>query len=319
MRLSSFAALVAAPVLVVGLVACSGEPQTEGPGTVGTDTPAACAPSGPISEAVSVSDDVGTEPTVDFNAPLSLPAVQRTVITDGDGAELQDGATAKIHFTVYNGETGDRLDSTGYEPTGLFEATLDDTVLLSGLVQTLRCTTVGSRVVGVVPPSAAFGDAGNDQIGVGPGQSVVFIVDVVDVVEPLKPAAWTSDVPEVVFGSDGTPTVTLPAGDPPAELLMDVIEKGDGETVTASDAPKLDYQGTSWDTGEVFDQSFGGDPIALPATQYVKGFTAAILGQKVGSTLLVSIPPDYAYGPDANAHPLGGQTLLFVIEILSIS
>lgn len=318
MRLSPFAALAVVPVLVFGLVACAGEPQQEGPGTVGTDTPAACAPSGPISEAVTISGDFGVEPQVDFSAPLSLPAVQRTVAIKGDGVELQDGATAEIYFTVYNGETGERLDSTGYDESGLFEATLDDTVLLSGLVQTLRCTTVGSRVVSVVPPADAFGDAGNEQIGIGPGEPVVFVVDVVGVVEPLKPTAWTTDVPEVIFAQDGTPAVTLPDTDPPAELLLDVIEKGDGETVTEADSPQLNYQGTSWNTGEIFDQSYGGDPIALPATQYVKGFTAAILGQKVGSTLLVSIPPQYAYGLDPDAHPLGGQTLVFVIEILSL-
>jgi peptidylprolyl isomerase len=53
-------------------------------------------------------------------------------------------------------------------------------------------------------------------------------------------------------------------------------------------------------------------------TQYVKGFTEALIGQKVGSTLLVSIPPELAYGTDPNAHQLGGQTLLFVIQIRAI-
>jgi peptidylprolyl isomerase len=319
MRLSPIAALVAAPALVLALVGCSGEAPAEGPGTVGTDSPAACAPSGPISEAVKATGDFDTEPQVQFNAPLSVPAVQRTVVIEGDGVELQDGATAKIHFTVYNGQTGDRLDSTGYEEAGLFDATVDESVLLPGLVQTLRCATVGSRIVGVVPPADAFGDQGNEQIGVGPGEPVVFVVDVVDAIEPLKPATWTTDVPEVVFGQDGVPVLTLPETDPPADLLLDVIEEGDGETVTAADAPQLDYQGTSWETGEIFDQSYGGDPIALPASQYVKGFSAAIIGQKVGSTLLVSIPPQYGYGTDPDAHALGGQTLVFVIEILSIS
>ena len=81
---------------------------------------------------------------------------------------------------------------------------------------------------------------------------------------------------------------------------------------------EIDYQGTSWQTGEVFDQSYGRQPLNLPVTQYVKGFTQAVIGQKVGSTLLVSIPPELAYGTDPNAHQLGGQTLLFVIQIRAI-
>lgn len=319
MRLSPLAAVAAVPVLVLALAACTPSDQPEDPGTVGTDTPVACAPSGPISEAVRVTGDFGAAPEVEFDAPLAVPAVQRTVVIEGDGARLQDGAVAQIHFAVYSGETGAELDSTGYDPAGVFEATVDEQLLLAGLVKTLRCSDVGSRVVSVVPASDAFGSAGNEQIGVGPDEAVVFVVDVVGVTEPLKPAAWTGDVPEVVFGADGTPTVTLPAGGPPAELVMQVIEEGDGAEITASDSPQLDYQGTSWETGEVFDQSYGGTPIALPATQYVKGFTAAILGQRVGATLLVSIPPEYAYGTDPDAHPLGGQTLLFVIEVRSIS
>ena len=80
----------------------------------------------------------------------------------------------------------------------------------------------------------------------------------------------------------------------------------------------LDYQGTSWQTREIFDQSYGAEPISLAANGFVKGFSAAIEGQKVGSTLLVTIPAEYAYGTDPAAHDLGGQTLLFVIEIKGV-
>lgn len=315
MRLRPILALFTVPVLAAGLVACTPEPEAT-PDVEGTDTPVACAPSGPISEAVEVTGDFDTEPTTTFPAPVSVPAVQRTVVIEGDGAEIQDGAQVNIHFTVYSGQTGNALDETGYEPSQVLPVTVDETALLAGLVKTLRCAHVGDRIVSVVPPADAFGDTGNETIGVDPGESVVFVVDVVSVVEPLQPN-WTTDVPEVSFGDDGTPTVTL-TGEPPAELKLAVLEEGDGPTVTALDAPQLDYQGTSWQTGEVFDQSYGGQPLNLPVTQYVKGFTQAVIGQKVGSTLLVSIPPELAYGLDPNAHQLGGQTLLFVIQIRAI-
>lgn len=316
MRLHPIAALAAVPALVLALAACAPTEEPQEPETIGTDSPVACTPSGPISEAISVSDNVGEQPEIDFNAPVSVSAVQRTVVVEGDGPTLQDNAIAQIHFTLVNGESGTEIDSTGYTVEGLFQANVDENVLLSGLVKTIRCAKVGSRIVSVVPPTDAFGSQGNESLGINPDDALVFVVDVVDV---LQPAAWEDDVPEVTFADDGTPTVTLPDTAPPAELVMTVLEQGDGETVTASSAPQLDYQGTSWDTGEVFDQSYGKQPIALPATQYVKGFTAALLGQKVGSTLLVSIPPALAYGTDPAAHDLGGQTLVFLIQIRSIS
>jgi peptidylprolyl isomerase len=315
MRLRPVFALLAVPVLAAGLVACTAEAPEE-PDVEGTDTPVACSPSGPISEAVEVSGDFDTEPTTTFAAPVTVPALQRTVVIEGDGTEIQDGAQVNIHFTVYSGQTGNALDATGYQPSQVLPVTVDESALLPALVKTLRCAQVGDRIVSVVPPADAFGDTGNETIGVDPGETIVFVVDVVSVVEPLQPN-WTTDVPEVSFGEDGTPSVTL-TGEAPAELKLAVLEEGDGETVTALDAPQLDYQGTSWQTGEVFDESYGKQPINLPVTQYVKGFTQALIGQKVGSTLLVSIPPELAYGADPDASPLGGQTLLFVIQIRAI-
>lgn len=320
MRLPHLLVLVAAPLLVAGLAGCTpDEPADPDPGSIGTDTPVACAPSGPVSEAIEVSGEFGAEPVVDFTPPVSVPAVQRTVLIEGDGAEVQDGAEVRVHFTLYNGDTGELIDSTGYDDASTLAMIVDESAYLPGLVKTVRCATIGSRVLSVVPPSEAFGDAGNQQLGITGSTSLVFVLDVVAPVEQLRPAEWTENVPEVTFGADGVPVVTLPDADPPADLVMTVLREGDGEVVTKVDSPQLDYQGTSWDTGEIFDQSYGKSPIALPAGQYVPGFTAAILGQRVGSALLVSIPPDLAYGTDPAAHPLGGQTLLFVIEILSIS
>ncbi len=318
MRTLPFAAALAVPALILSLAACAPTDEPETPDTAGTDTPVACAPSGPYSDSVEVSGDFDTQPAVEFPAPLAPTATQRTLITEGDGTELQDGAQVQVHFTMFNGETGEESSTTGYDEANLFTMTVDEAQYLPGLVKTVRCGTVGSRIVGVVPASDAFGDAGNADVGIGPGESLVFVIDLVTIVEPLKPAEWVTDVPEVTFDSADAPVVTLPDSGPPSDLRMAVLEEGDGEVVTAADSPSLDYQGTSWETGEVFDQSYGSSPIALPATGYVQGFSAAIIGQKVGSTLLVSIPPELAYGTDPAGHQLGGQTLLFVIQIRSV-
>jgi FKBP-type peptidyl-prolyl cis-trans isomerase len=317
MRTLPFAAALAVPALILSLAACAPADEPETPDTAGTDTPVACAPSGPYSEAVEVSGDFDTVPTVEFPAPLTPNATQRTVITEGDGTEIQDGAQVQVHFAMFNGETGEAASSTGYDEAQLFTLTVDEAQYLPGLVKTVRCGTIGSRIVGVIPASDAFGDAGNTDVGIGPGEPLVFVIDLVSVVEPLVPAEWETDVPEVSLEGDA-PVVTLPASGPPSELVMAVLEEGDGEVVTGADSPSLDYQGTSWQTGEVFDQSYGSSPIALPATGYVKGFSAAIIGQKAGSTVIVSIPPELAYGTDPAAHALGGQTLLFVIQIRSV-
>jgi peptidylprolyl isomerase len=62
----------------------------------------------------------------------------------------------------------------------------------------IDCVPTGSRTVTVAPASTLYGDTGNETIGVAPGETMVIVVDVQ---EPLKPAKWTEDVPEVKFGA----------------------------------------------------------------------------------------------------------------------
>lgn len=325
MRLPRLAALLAAPALVIGLAACanySGD-GSDDPGTVGTDTPTACAPSGPISEAIHVSGDFDAEPQVQFNAPVSVPAVQRTVVIKGDGAELQDGATANIHFTIFNGQTGEKLDTTGYDDAGLFQASVDETALLPGLVKTLRCATVGSRVVGVVPPADAFGDTGNEQIGVGPGEPVVFVVDVVSVLATQAEGDMMSlpgGFPAIEWADDGQPTVTIPDAAPPADLKIATVITGTGATVGDGDSVTVQYQGVNWTSGDVFDQSWGRAPATFTTDGVIEGFGAALVGQTVGSRVVVIIPPDQGYGPQGGNEGAGiakDDTLVFVIDILA--
>jgi peptidylprolyl isomerase len=48
----------------------------------------------------------------------------------------------------------------------------------------------------------------------------------------------------------------------------------------------------------------------------IPGFGAALVGQKVGTKLIVTIPPALGYGEEASdQNPLAGQTLVFVVEI----
>jgi peptidylprolyl isomerase len=298
--------------LAVALAGCAtGEPDTSSTADAAGDE---CVGSGSGSDAVDVSGDFGAAPTVSFDAPLTLDATERTVTIEGDGDAIERGSTASLQFTLYNGTTGDVVTQTDYSTDA---ETISVDGLLPGLESTLICSTVGSRVVGVVPAAEGFGDAGNQQLGVEPGQSLVFVLDVVDLIPSAADAMieWTTDVPKVVRADDGTPTITLPETDPPTDLMLTVLTEGDGAVVGDGDNVTVDYLGMSWNTGEVFDQSFGKTPATFATTGVVPGFGAALVGQKVGSTVLVTIPPIYAYGIDPKAAQLGGQTLVFLIDI----
>ncbi len=264
--------------------------------------------SGALSDGVKVEGEFGAPPTATFTTPLEAEDLERTIVIEGDGDETKAGDDVNAIVSAFSGTTGEQVFS---QPATIKAG--DETVFEAFLAG-IDCVPTGSRTVTVAPASTLYGEEGNPSIGVAAGETVVIVVDVQ---EPLKAAEWTEDVPEVKFGADGeAPTVTLPATPPPAEFQVKVLEEGDGDEVKSGDNVTLHYQGTSWDTGEVFDQSYGGEPAQFATDQVIQGFGAALVGQKVGTKLIVTIPPQYAYGTqESEQNPLGGQTLVFLVEI----
>lgn len=284
-------------------------------------------PAGSHSSAITVTGAANTEPKVKIPIPLDTKVTERSVVTEGKGEVVKVGMQATIDYVVYNASTGAKLGGSEFSSKGAISYVIDEKHLLKGMVKTIQCSTVGSRIVSIVPPADAFG-ADGPNVGVGVTDSLVFVFDIKKVEpaptdspsatpEPLPtPAAWTTDVPTVNL-TGAAPVVTLPKTAPPTELLLKVLKEGDGALVTASSTVTFDYQGTSWNSGKIFDQSYTeGDPATFPVGQLVKGFTAAMVGQKVGATLLVSVPPAYGYGEGTiNEQDLKGQTLVFLIQI----
>ena len=303
-RAAPIALLSASALLLAGCASTPDEPDA-------TTEAGACleVAAGAESDSVEVSGDFGVQPTAEFDVPLDADALQRTVVEEGDGdaTEIGDAVTAQI--TVFSGSTGELAFSQ--------EATLTvaDETIFPAFLAGIDCLPVGTRTVTIAPSDELFGDEGNPDIGIAGGDTVVIVTDLVDRIEPAVPQEWTEDVPDVSFDDAGVPTVTLPDTEPSDELLIAVLEEGDGAEVGEGDTVTVQYQGISWDTGEIFDQSYGGDPISFSTAGVIEGFGAALVGQTVGTQLIVTIPPRYAYGEEGAGQQLSGQTLVFLIDI----
>jgi len=107
---------------------------------------------------------------------------------------------------------------------------------------------------------------------------------------------------------------------PPSELVLKVLKPGTGATVKSGDPVTVDYQGTNWTSGQVFDQSYGRGAATFETDGVVPGFGAALVGQKVGAQVVVGIPPQFGYGSSGqpSANIAGTDTLVFVIEVKGI-
>lgn len=320
--LASFAAVA----LVATLAACSSgtASPTPTPSAAAASVDVCATKSGTASDAVKVTTDLATAPVATFDKGLTAKETERTVVVQGDGATLKAGGSATVAYVVYNATTGNQIDASGYDGTAVPTFTASADALMSGLAKSIGCITEGSRVVAVIPPTDAFGTAGNDTLKVAADDSLVVVIDVKSVIPDRANGAdqpAPEGLPTVVLDKDGKPTVTLPKTEAPTELQLGVLKKGDGPVVAEGATVTVQYQGTAWDTGEVFDQSWGRAPSSFALSGVVPGFAQAIAGQTVGSQVIAVIPPALGYGEASasNTSELAGKTLVFVIDILATS
>jgi len=310
-RTRSLAFLSATALAAVLLAGCS-SPSTESEPTPSATTASsddlcgALAASGAASDAVTIEGEPGTESVATFESPLEVAELQATVDDEGSGDPAEAGDYLQLAVTGYNAETGEKGASQGYD-----ETTQPQQISVeSGLPQLVGCPKPGSRFVAAVPASAEQG---------APAQ--VWVIDVLDVIAAddfCSVQEPGDEFPTVEFSADGVPTITVPATEPPAELELEVLKEGDGEVVEPGDNVTVDYTGVKWSDGTVFDSSWEkGEPATFSTNGVVVGFQRALEGQTVGSQILVSIPPMCGYGDASSGNELGGETLVFVIEIIS--
>lgn len=314
------AALAVAATTALTLTACSS-------GGDEADSGADCVSAGDASKAVTVSGSFGAEPEVEFDAPLSVERTERSVVIEGDGdEESAAGDTVTISYTLFNGSTGETIESTGHlESSAQLPVMLNGSAGLPGLLESLLCASTGDRIVAVVPPAEAFGEQGAETGEIGADDSLVFVIDIVEpksatddlvVVEPDS-----EGMPTVSRGADGAPAVTIPDATPTEQLTLAVLAEGDGEVVEPGAVVEVQYTGVNWTSGETFDSSWSrGAPATFATNGVIPGFGAAIEGQPVGSQVVVVIPPAYGYGDGGNAGAgiAGDDTLVFVVDILAV-
>ncbi|AWB85974.1 FKBP-type peptidyl-prolyl cis-trans isomerase [Mycetocola zhujimingii] len=115
------------------------------------------------------------------------------------------------------------------------------------------------------------------------------------------------------------PEIDAPEGPAPSELEIVDITVGEGDEAKSSSTVNVHYLGVSYDTGEEFDSSWSrGEPINFPLSNLIRGWQEGIPGMKVGGRRKLTVPPALAYGAAGSGHPLSGQTLVFVIDLLGV-
>jgi FKBP-type peptidyl-prolyl cis-trans isomerase len=117
----------------------------------------------------------------------------------------------------------------------------------------------------------------------------------------------------------------VPADDapPPCGLVVADVVVGDGTVVEAGSAVEVQYLGAFYGTGEEFDSSWSRGQQALPFTAgapgVIEGFGSGVVGMAEGGRRIITIPSDLGYGAAGQGPIPGGATLVFVVDMVSVS
>jgi peptidylprolyl isomerase len=117
------------------------------------------------------------------------------------------------------------------------------------------------------------------------------------------------------------PTITHRDGEPDKTLVTEVLKEGDGPEVKKGELLTANYLGQIWRDGKVFDNSYDrGAPSSFPigVGGVISGWDEGLVGKKIGSRVLLSIPSDKGYKSTGNeqAGIKGDDTLIFVVDLV---
>lgn len=125
-------------------------------------------------------------------------------------------------------------------------------------------------------------------------------------------------LPQITRSASGAPSIDFAGAVMPAELVVSVLEAGTGAPVVERNSITVHYTGWLWD-GATFDSSWDrGEPISFVIARgsLIDGWVDGLVGQPVGSKVLLVVPPAAGYG-NRNVGPIpAGSTLVFVVDIL---
>ena len=322
-------AVLSVALLLPALVACGDDSDKGDDPKSDSASDSSGSSEGELKE-VSFEGEVGKSIKVTWNDAVATP--EKTAVTTlvkGDGDKLADGDTVSTYLYVGNGTS--KTDLYSDYDNGQPEA-IPNTDQVEQLFQDIfEGATYGSRVVAVTNAAAVFGEnVEGNSLGVGATDSLVIVADLVEkqavAPEPTDDKAHdaTPDTQPTIVEKDGKPTgldfsgIDEPALDTPVQRV--VLKEGDGAEIKATDTLSVNYLGATYDADAPFDESYSkGQPLESSLDGLIQGWAIGLTGVKVGSRVLLQIPPAYGYGTQGSGDTIpGNATLWFVIDVLSV-
>ncbi|OPG02668.1 peptidylprolyl isomerase [Streptomyces sp. GKU 895] len=327
--------LIAVPAGMATLAACGDEDSdsskasaSESPSPSASETSAAPTPKivdGPLP-AITAGTKFGEKPTVAKGSGDPSDQVAVKTVIAGGGQSVAENDYIQANYLGQIWDTAKVFDNSYDRKTPLV-IQLAQGAIIDSWRYGLAGKKVGSRVLMSTAPTWGYGKGGNSQAGIKGTDTLVFVVDIEGTFNAKSSAKGKtvaqddSKLPKVSANTDGkAPTIDVPKADAPTKLVAEYVIEGDGDEVKAENTVLVQYKGVLWDTGKEFDSTYSRKALtSFSLQQVVKGWAQGLTGKKVGSRVLIVIPPKLGYGdnPPAGSGISKDSTLVFTVDILA--
>lgn len=269
-------------------------------------------------DGITVTGDLGKPPTVKIPAPWGVDKTQSKTLIQGTGDAVTATSMIEVNYWGANGYTGAVFDES-------FTANKPISYAVSGFISGFQTGVIGQKVgsrvlIGITGPDGYDSNGGNANIGIDVGDCLVFVVDIISV-SATGPSGATVTPPSglpTVSDDLKAPVITIDTkATPPSSLTVQPLIKGSGKAVTAASTVRVDYAEYAWSTGKLVKQTYGYSPLDGALSTTIPGWQTGLVGQTVGSRVLLVVPPAQAY-PSGNPRSdiKVGETMVYVVDIL---
>ncbi|MER5418034.1 FKBP-type peptidyl-prolyl cis-trans isomerase [Streptomyces virginiae] len=305
--------LISIPVLLLAAACGAGHQESDSAEMKNSSLP-----------AITKGAKFGEKPTLSSGRGIPPKDLKVEVISEGKGPGLKKGDIAKVHYLGMAWGEKEPFDQN-FDQGKPLDVTIGAGGVIKGWEQGLEGKKAGSRIELVIPPGMGYGKQGVGKIK--PDATLVFVVDILKATSIPAAVAGkqvpqdSESLPKVGINIDGKEvSLSVPKGAaPPAVLVSNYVLEGDGPAVKDTDSVVVRYVGKTWTNDKPFQSTYANKtPDTWEFGQIsVKGLKDGIKGKKVGSRILIVIPPSLGFGDREQGLIPANSTVVLALDILA--
>ena len=265
---------------------------------------------------ITATGTLGEKPKVSFKAPKTVDNNSYAVLQEGNGATIADGDRLCSQGIAISVKDGTELASSWEKNTPDCSLVLEKGTVSDAYYELLKGRKLNTTI--------AYGVNDSNSNGTSYIMALTYVSKSKDLTKATgnEVTDIPSDLPKVTRAKNGKPSINMNGYKGSSKLVSQALIKGKGKEVTNNNTVKVKYTGWLLD-GTQFDSSWDKNTTLEADTysggnhQVIEGWQQAMVGQTVGSQVLMVIPPNLGYGNTAQGSIPANSTLIFGGDILA--